>query len=61
MRYYYVSGIIVVNTVFTVTLIIDKRYSLAESHFLLWSKFCVPFTRFINSYNIPISDINAVS
>lgn len=54
MRCYYASGVMVINAAFTVSATLDKRYSLARSHFPLWSRFCYPFVRFLNSHNIPI-------
>ena len=54
MRCYYASGILVINSSFTITPTKDKRYSLTQSHFPLWTRFCYPLVRYLNSINIPI-------
>jgi uracil DNA glycosylase len=52
MKCYYASGILVINSSFTISPVHDKRYSLTESHFPLWTTFCYPLMRYLNSCNI---------
>lgn len=54
MKCYYVSGILVINSSFTIGSVHDKRYSLAQSHFPLWTRFCHPLVRYLNSKGICI-------
>jgi uracil DNA glycosylase len=54
MRCYYASGILVINSSFTVEQVHDKKYSLTQSHFPLWTTFCHPLVKYLNSLNINI-------
>jgi len=54
MRCYYASGILVINASFTISPVHDKRYSLSQSHYPLWTRFCHPLVLYLTSRNIPV-------
>lgn len=61
MKCYYASGIMVINSAFTNTCNSDKRYPLSTSHFPLWTRFCQPFVKYINSMNIHVVGLGVES
>lgn len=54
MKCYYSSGILVINASFTIQKSLDKRYSMTDSHFPLWSTFTKRLVLLLVSLNIPI-------
>jgi uracil DNA glycosylase len=59
MRCYYASGILVLNSSATIVSSIDKRYTLALSHFSLWATFMRPLVRYLLLRRVPIVALGA--
>lgn len=54
MMLYYASGILVINASFTIQHSVDRKYSMINSHYPLWTNFMVPFLRKLGKENVQI-------
>jgi uracil DNA glycosylase len=54
MSLYYKSGILVLNSAFTIAMQYDDKYNITESHFPLWTNFMVPFVKKLHDEHVPI-------